>query len=306
MCLIRTSCHPLPRQSPSLAPLAAAASRRSPWLSRTAPTAASVRDIECLAGHGSPLTIIFPLVVRDASKLRKLLAGLSIPESLQDSHLTITVGDVKDPAAVTRALKPTATGPAVRTIIDGVGSVDLALNWNPLLPIVCKDPTICEDAAATILDAVGGLGLPAEPAERPLLVCMSTTGVAGPGRPRDVPLLFTPLYHWLLASPHADKRNMEALVDRAAAKRQGGVLRSAVVVRPSLLTDGKGEGAAKLRVGWEAEAEADAAADGKVVAAARPAVGYTVARRDVGAWMFEEFVKKDGDGWAGKKVTLTS
>ncbi|KAK9318922.1 hypothetical protein V1517DRAFT_334223 [Lipomyces orientalis] len=38
----------------------------------------------------------------------------------------------------------------------------------------------------------------------------------------------------------------------------------------------------------------------------KPAVGYTIARADVGEWIFEELIKKDGGEWVGKSVTLTS
>ena len=72
-----------------------------------------------------------------------------------------------------------------------------------------------------------------------------------------------------------------------------------VIVRPSLLTNGKARGRRKIRVGTEAE----------------PAVGYTISREDVGLWMFEHLVKGIGNGigddevvggrYVGQKVTIT-
>ena len=66
-----------------------------------------------------------------------------------------------------------------------------------------------------------------------------------------------------------------------------------VVVRPSLLTDSARLGADKVRVGEETEEEA------------KPAVGYTISREDVGGWMFEKIVKGDRQKYAGKMVTIT-
>lgn len=61
-----------------------------------------------------------------------------------------------------------------------------------------------------------------------------------------------------------------------------------VIVRPSLLTDGPALGERKVRVGREA----------------KPAVGYTISREDVGGWIFDNFVKAGGS-WVGEKVSLT-
>lgn len=63
-----------------------------------------------------------------------------------------------------------------------------------------------------------------------------------------------------------------------------------VIVRPSLLTNGKALGGTKIRVGTEE----------------RPAVGYTISREDVGRWVFENLVRGDqGPGYVGKKVIIT-
>lgn len=63
-----------------------------------------------------------------------------------------------------------------------------------------------------------------------------------------------------------------------------------VIVRPSLLTNGKALGGTKIRTGTEE----------------RPAVGYTISREDVGRWMFENLVRGDaGARYVGKKVIIT-
>lgn len=105
-----------------------------------------------------------------------------------------------------------------------------------------------------------------------------------------------PLYHWLLAVPHADKLEMERFLIEASDKTEGPI-GGFVAVKPSLLMDGVGKRASGLRVGWgggESEGEG-------------PVVGYTAMRDDVGDWMFRELVSNEGrQKWAGRKVTLSA
>ncbi|KAL0570444.1 hypothetical protein ABG067_009418, partial [Albugo candida] len=68
-------------------------------------------------------------------------------------------------------------------------------------------------------------------AERPKrLVIVSSAGVDGT---QDVPFLIRPLYHFLHA-PHVDKKNLEDLVEHHNKH-----IPDWIIVRPSLLTDGK-------------------------------------------------------------------
>ena len=78
--------------------------------------------------------------------------------------------------------------------------------------------------------------------------------------------------------------------------QEDSVIRETVIIRPSLLVAGAAKGLDRIRVGWELE-------DG-----VRPAIGYTIRRADVGAWIFQECVRAEhGIGrWEGKKITLTS
>lgn len=68
-----------------------------------------------------------------------------------------------------------------------------------------------------------------------------------------------------------------------------------VIVRPSLLTNGKALGEKKIRTGTEE----------------RPAVGYTISREDVGRWVFENLVRGgagaggEGKRYVAKKVIIT-
>ena len=62
-----------------------------------------------------------------------------------------------------------------------------------------------------------------------------------------------------------------------------------VIVRPSLLTNGRALGGKRVKVGTEEE----------------PVVGYMISREDVGLWIFENLVKGDGDRFIGQKVIIT-
>ncbi len=132
-------------------------------------------------------------------------------------------------------------------------------------------------------------GLPYQ-SKKPLLVALSTTGISSQGR--DIPLAMIPLYHWLLAVPHKDKKAMETLLLNEMAKSADErAINDFVVVRPSLLTDGPRLGTEKVRVGEESK---------------KPAVGYTISREDVGGWIFNEIVNGDGkDKYAGEMVSIT-
>lgn len=123
--------------------------------------------------------------------------------------------------------------------------------------------------------------------QKPILTAVSTTGISPK---RDIPITMIPLYHWLLPIPHADKKIMEELVEKAAARN---VIRGYVIVRPSLLTDGKRLGLTGVRVGLEKE-------DGTGAA-----VGYTISRDDVGSFIFEKVILKDAEGLRNRKVSLT-
>ncbi len=127
------------------------------------------------------------------------------------------------------------------------------------------------------------------------MVVISTTGISDHGR--DIPLAMIPLYHWLLPVPHKDKKEMEKLLALEIASGGSSSLRGYVAVRPSLLTDGPAIGVNKVRAAFEA--------DGKVAASA---IGYTIARSDVGAWIFEELVedRRGAQGsWFNKLVSIT-
>jgi hypothetical protein len=131
------------------------------------------------------------------------------------------------------------------------------------------------------------------PAEKkPLLINVTTTGIPPPGAPRDVPLLYLPLYRWLLHHPHVDKGEMEANLRAVMGKSEDErPIRGFVNVKPTLLLDGKGKGWEKIRAGQEG----------------KPALGYFVVRKDVGEWVFEKLVKREAEaGWVNGGITLAN
>lgn len=235
-------------------------------------------------------------VSRSASKLQTLLLEREIPQSTLEAHLTIVEGDVREQQSVSRTLSspPKSTNgnglgnPTVQLIISGIGRPPI-FTPNPLNPKF-DDPTICKDAITVILSALRSLP---SLSQKPVIVALSTTGISS--KARDVPMAMLPLYHWLLAVPHKDKKEMEAVLLAEMTKpAQERAIENFVIVRPSLLTDGKRLGTDKVRVGEEG-------GEG-----AKPAVGYTIGREDVGGWMFDEMVKGAGaKKYAGKMVSIT-
>jgi nucleoside-diphosphate-sugar epimerase len=220
-------------------------------------------------------------LVRTPSKLSTSLETQGLSESLLN-NLEIVQGNAKDSAAV-KTLLQTSTG-IVDTIVFGVGAAPkLRLH---IMPVTLDDVEVCRTAMATLLSALDDL----KAATKPRLLVISTTGITN--GPRDVPLLYVPLYHWFLHIPHIDKRIMEELVcmqrQKPAADRTIGEF---TIVRPTLLMDGEGVGVANVRYGLESN----------------PALGWTIDRKDVGNWLFEKGVKPADLGeFEDQAVSLTA
>lgn len=106
----------------------------------------------------------------------------------------------------------------------------------------------------------------------PLISVVSTTGIS---QKRDVPLAMWPFYHFMLATPHADKKVMEEKL-QASKERL-------VVVRPSFLVDGDCK-EKQVKSGFEDFRT------GEVVKELAP--GYVISRGAVGRWIFGEVLDK--------------
>lgn len=82
--------------------------------------------------------------------------------------------------------------------------------------------------------------------------------------------------------------NLRAVMSESESERP---IRGFVNVKPTLLTDGEGKGWEKIKYGQEG----------------RPALGYFVARKDVGEWVFEKLVRREvEEGWVGSGITLAN
>ncbi|RDL31100.1 uncharacterized protein BP5553_09889 [Venustampulla echinocandica] len=211
-------------------------------------------------------------LVRNADKLTKLLSAHDISASTIAAQLTVIVGNVKNAEDVRKTLFSNS-GSCVDIVISGLGA---APTWKAgaLVPSI-DDPTVCTEATTLILSTLRA-GLGDTPKQKPFIAVISTTGMSEHGR--DIPLLYVPLYHWLLKVPHKDKKAMEELIIGA---KDEGLIRDYCSVRATLLTDGEELGMGKIRAAVEGE---DNLGEG--------AIGYTISRRDVGLWIFEEIVKK--------------
>ncbi|KAK2758384.1 hypothetical protein FQN54_004234 [Arachnomyces sp. PD_36] len=232
-------------------------------------------------------------LARTPSKLTDQLLAQGVNQATIDRQLTIIKGDATDTTAVKDTILPKKDGILVSTIVSGIGGTG-RLQKSFCEPIAFDNPNICNESATAIRAALQEIYK--ENAEykstKPLFAVISTTGIA---KKEDVPFGFRTFYHKGLAIPHEDKRKMEAaLLSHMSQPEEDRVFRAFISVRPSLLT---GDNSIKTGKGWETL---------RVGTEENPAVGYTIQRADVGQWIFEEVIRRGGDSWFGKMVTLTS
>lgn len=230
-----------------------------------------------------------PTVARSPSKLLDSLRQRDLSESMIKDHLVIVKGSVTDLDAVRRTIQPGGDdSPVVDIIVSGIGGK--VLFHNPLSPTL-DNPTICQDGIRVILSAAAGTARSSSDTDKkPTLIVLSTTGVTD--KCRDVPFAMMPLYYWLLKVPHEDKKVMEGLIREESVKSvQERGIGEYTIVRPSMLTDSVGVGLNKIQVGVED----------------KPAVGYFIAREDVGQWVFEVLVKPGlTNDYLGQAVSITA
>lgn len=236
-------------------------------------------------------------LARTPSKLTAQLLNQGINQETLDAQLRIVKGDATDVEAVKSTILGEASDgePAlVSTIISGIGGLPHLGTKHGIIPTFKLDnPHITEQTTQAMLSALRDVyakypNLAAENA-KPLLAIISTTGLSPAGMPTDMPLFLRPIYKIFLEEPHEDKRQMENLIASNTDLFSG-----TIIVRPTLFAgDGSlatGKGLEKLRVGTEA----------------KPALGYTIQKADVGHWIFEEVIKNGGQKWNGEKVSLTA
>lgn len=177
----------------------------------------------------------------------------------QKEKITIIQGDALDAVAVKLTIQNTDV------IVYSIGS---AFDMKTRSMV---SPGLCHDTMAVLLQVLKDL----PEHERPKrLVALSSTGLNGMA---EVPYLFQPVYHFLLHAPHEDKKEMERLV-----VDENSPMRDWIIVRPSLLTDGKHVGKYRANVSIS---------------------GYTVSRQDVGHFLLEQCIEPTT--WINKKVVVT-
>lgn len=229
--------------------------------------------------------------MRTPSKLKSLLELQGLDQETIKNNLIIIQGDATDVQAIKCTIAPEQNnGALVCTVISGLGGTP-KLQASIVQPVTLDNPNICAHATKALITAIKELqkSNPGQAAP-PLLTLISTTGISD-GK-NDVPVYNRPLYHYFLSAPHEDKRKMEKLA-RDSMKDSPAPFKGVVCLRPSLLlkdhTISSGKGWEAVRVGVEGD----------------PAIGFGIARADVGHWIFEEIVRKGGEKWVNEMVTLT-
>ena len=155
--------------------------------------------------------------------------------------------------------------------------------------------------------------------QEPKFVFVSSTGLTKASH-ANLPILFKPLYSWLLQIPHADKLGLERVLHYIAGKpwadpepgpevMNGGVgggvewtsrpglpaagsMKNWIVVRPALLTDGDCEADKEEKKG---KAYKIVEGDGYK--------GYIVSRADIAHFIVEEAILR-WDQWKGKILAV--
>lgn len=195
-------------------------------------------------------------------------------------NLHVVQGNARETEDVARCLvHPSRPGHIVDMVISSIGA-------RPnLAKLSMDDPTVCEAGMKALLSALAVVRKNGADG-KPRIVALSTTGISDLGR--DVPLLFVPLYHVVLKTPHKDKKIMEDALIHSGEEW--------TIVRPSLLTDGPEATETAIRAG---------VVDIVAHKVESKAVGYTISREDVGKWVFENLVQERDATWVGKAAAIT-
>ncbi|KAH9231454.1 hypothetical protein K456DRAFT_1726452 [Colletotrichum gloeosporioides 23] len=244
---------------------------KAAFVGATGATLSHVLAWTLMAGHKAAA------LVRDATKVRKMLISYDVPESVIDTNLAIVEGPSS--RSVHACVELLRHDPEI--IFSGITALP-KFQLNPFKPVSMQDLTITGDSAAAVIEALHQLKNAGAINNSPVFVPISSTGQ---GIKRDQPLVMIPLYIWLLRVPQADTTAMEKAIKKCATE-PGSPL----------------GGLESLRVGWTVE---DA---GLVEGAAHEpgvTVGYTISRLDLANWMFEELIQGNVLAWKGKCVTIT-
>ena len=235
-------------------------------------------------------------LVRTPWKLRNQLKEQGISESTLSSQLNIVQGNATDKSAVKSTLTAGGAGTLPAMIITGLGAAP-KMGWelsHPMRFITIDQPTLCGDAAHVLVDAISELYTeqPSLKTHKPSLVFVSTTGISR--GPEDVPYGMRTFYHSILAVPHKDKKIMEETY-RGAIEGENPLFSNVTGIRPTWLTGtmsvNDGKGLEHVKAGTED----------------KPEQGFSIARADVGQWMFHNLIAdmSTKTRWEGQMCSLT-
>lgn len=196
--------------------------------------------------------------------------------------LHLIQGDVRDISAIKTTLV-TEKGMLVDVIVSAIG---MAIK---MATLAFDDPKLCEEGVASILKGLGEVEREgrrgAKDGSGPKIVVLSTTGISD--AKRDTPIPMMPVYHLLAKVPHVDKAAMEVVVRKSN--------RRWIIVRPSFFLNGDAKGLGKVRVSVESPEKGFEKME----------IGYVIRREDVGLWISENCIQREGEEWVGKMVGLT-
>ena len=232
---------------------------------------------------------------------QKLLDSLKKQPGITDDILAKRLSIVKGDATVVKDVKRTLLFQAdgrknteprlVNAIVSGIGAYPRRKKGT-LLTFEMDHPHITEETTTALISAMREIHNEQPLQHKPVVTVISTTGLASPaGFEEDVPFGLQTLYHAFLAEPHKDKKRMEDII---SSSENSELFQGVIITRPTLLSgDGivKADGPSKkVRAGTE-----DA-----------PTKGYSIARADVGAWIWGNVLKNAdlGAKWYGRRVTL--
>ncbi|KAI8340178.1 hypothetical protein BC941DRAFT_419630 [Chlamydoabsidia padenii] len=178
----------------------------------------------------------------------------------QKAQLELIQGDALDPEAV-------------RQVVTGADVVVTSIGAFITPTLKMTHPGLCEQGIKVLLGVLDSLQ------DRPRrLIAVSTTGAIDG---EEVPWLLRPLYHWVLAAPHADKKAMEDHITSSCPIDW-------IILRPSLLTNG-------------------GLTNGQYRKDTKRLVGYTISREDVGHFMLEECLDEEkSKKWINNYVVITN
>ncbi|KAH7909568.1 hypothetical protein BJ138DRAFT_1102562 [Hygrophoropsis aurantiaca] len=227
-----------------------------------------------------------------------------IQKHIQSKKARIVKGDALNKADVQRVWDEAALGGPTNKVdcllftLGFSGTPGFSLTQGFLI----YPPNLVTQALLNVLETL--------PSPTPKIITISSTGLTRASH-SALPLLMRPLYGFFLAAPHKDKRGAEEIVSHCADWEWNqrdcpgpaimgdnwtarvparGHVKSILVVRPALLTDGECRGDAKGLDGYRVK-EWDMKS------------AWTISRKDVGHFLVEGALK-NWEKWENKCVSI--